>query len=93
MTIDRVLVLCSGEEVGRVLGALGRPLDEAARQNIVGRHAGKGGRVDWSQAGFLKEIAQVAVTEVSGVEEFVLSSAFSTFDQVKAVVCKSFGDL
>jgi len=69
------------EEIGKVLCALGRPVEEKERQRIGKKFAGKGDKVDWSSSDFLKEIATTKVSDVNLVEDFVLSAAFSTFDQ------------
>ena len=74
----------SSEEVGRVLSALGRPQDEETRQNLVNKFGGKAGKVDWTSSEFLRDVARCSVTDVSLIEDFVYSAAFSTFDQVKA---------
>ena len=75
----------SSEEVGRVLSALGRPQDEETRQNLVNKFTGGkkgGGKLDWSSAEFLRDVARYSVTDVSLIEESVYSAAFTTFDQV-----------
>ena len=85
----------SSEEVGRVLSALGRPQDEETRQNLVNKFTGGkkgGGKLDWSSAEFLRDVARYSVTDVSLIEESVYSAAFTTFDQVffmHMFVCKS----
>ena len=66
----------SSEEVGRVLAALGRPQDEETRQNLLNRHRGR------ASSTLLTDIVLFSVTDVNLVEEFVLSAAFSPFDQV-----------
>ena len=65
----------SSEEVGRVLTALGRPLDEETRQNLLNRHGGRAG------PGLLRDIALLPLTDVRLLQEFVFSAAFTTFDQ------------
>ena len=70
------------EEIGKVLSALGRPVENGETRRIGKKYAGKGAKVDWSSSDFLKEIATTNVTDVNLVEDFVFSAAFSTFDQV-----------
>ena len=65
-----------------MLSALGRPQDEETRQNLVNKYGGKAGKVDWASSEFLRDISSYPLTDISLVEEFVYSAAFSTFDQV-----------
>ena len=62
--------------------------DEETRQNLVNKHGSRKGKVDWSSPEFLRAVARCALTDISLVETFVFSAAFSTFDQdVDGYIC------
>jgi len=77
----------SRAEVERVLSALGRRTDSKTVDSMVSkfttgeREKGKEVGVDWLQGDFLRDVAAINVSDVSLIEEFVYSAAFSTFDQ------------
>ena len=73
----------TAEEVGKVLTALGRPLGDKQLRNMTEKFVSEDKEeVDWSNAEFLEGVSDTKVSNVNLVEEFVLASAFSTFDQV-----------
>ena len=71
------------EEVGKVLTSLGRPLGEKQLRELTEKFVCENqGQVEWSNAKFLESVSKLKVSNINLVEEFVLASAFSTFDQV-----------
>ena len=47
----------------------------------MNKYGSRKGKVDWSCPEFLRAVARCALTDISLVETFVFSAAFSTFDQ------------
>ena len=71
------------EEVGKVLTSLGRPLGEKELRELTEKFVCENqGQVEWSNSKFLESVSKLKVSNINLVEEFVLASAFSTFDQV-----------
>ena len=54
----------------------------------MNKYGSRKGKVDWSCPEFLRAVARCALTDISLVETFVFSAAFSTFDQdVDGYIC------
>ena len=76
----------TAEEIGKVLRSLGRPLDEKQLREITEKFVSENlGEVEWSNTNFLESVSKLKVSNINLIEEFVLASAFSTFDQVLAI--------
>ena len=75
----------TAEEIGKVLRSLGRPLNEKQLRELTGKFVSENlGEVEWSNTNFLESVSKLKVSNINLIEEFVLASAFSTFDQVLA---------
>ena len=73
----------TADEVGKVLSALGRPLGQKQLKRMMEKFEDENSKkVDWSNKDFLEVVGSTKVSNVKLVEDFVLASAFSTFDQV-----------
>merc|ERR1719369_2665442 len=70
------------DELGVVLGKLGRPNDSASIESLIRRFDRDGsGRIEWANGEFLLVVALMDVTDVASIDDFVFSTGFRVFDQ------------